>query len=334
MKTLVYSIHEFEKPFLVAAAAGRHPLKLLDAALSAQNAAAATGFESVAIFTADDASAPVLDLLHGAGVKFLAIRAAGHDNVDLPHAARLGLKIANVPAYSPNSVAEHAVALILALNRKLITADRQVHAWNFCLDNLVGFDLSGKTVGLIGTGKIGGTTARILHGFGCRLLGYDAVHDSQLEKNFDLEYVDLPELCRQSDIISLHTSLNPGTRHLINEALIARMKQGVMLINTSRGPVVNTDAVLAGLESGRIGALGLDVYEFEKGLFFADQSARSVRDARLARLLAMPNVLITGHQAFLTREALRNIAASTAQNLDCWQKGVASPNELIPAHGG
>ncbi len=328
MKTLVYSIHQFEKPFLAEAAAGKHELKLLDVALTAQTAQAASGFGAAAIFTADDASALVLDLLSRAGIRYIAIRAAGYDNIDLKHAAALGIKVANVPAYSPNSVAEHTVALMLALNRKLVLSDRQVHAWNFCLDNLVGFDLSGKAVGIIGTGRIGATLARILHGFGCRLLAYDVVKNEQLRMFYGLEYVPLSELCRQSDIITLHTSLNASTWHLVDETHIGLMKKGVMLINTCRGPVLKTDAVISALESGKIGALGLDVYEFEKGIFFADQSNRSVRDERLARLLAFPNVLVTGHQAFLTREALQNIAVGTVQNLDCWEKGASSPNEL------
>ncbi|RAK69499.1 2-hydroxyacid dehydrogenase [Hymenobacter edaphi] len=331
MHVTVFSAHAYEQPHLTAAAAGRHALRFVETPLSLGTAAQAAGSQAVALFTSDDASAPVLARLAELGVRYVAVRAAGHDQVDLPAAARLGLRVANVPAYSPYAVAEHAVALMLALNRRLRQADQQLRRHDYRLDGLVGFDLHGKTVGLIGCGRIGGVLAGILHGFGCRLLGYDVQPDPALSQRTGLRYVSLPELCAASDIISVHAPLSAETRHLIDADLLAQFKPGAMLINTGRGAVLDTAAALAALQSGRLGYLGLDVYEHERGLFFEDHRQEATPDPLLDKLLQQPNVLVTGHQAFLTREALGNIATTTVDHLDAWAQGQPAAHELQPA---
>ena len=328
MLVTVFSAHAFEQPYFTQAAHGQHELRFVAAPLGPGTAAQAQGSQAVVIFTNDDASAPVLEQLHAAGVRYVAIRAAGHDQVDLPAARRLGLRVASVPEYSPYAIAEHTVALILALNRRLRQADQQLRAYDFRLDNLVGFDLHGKTVGIIGLGRIGGVVARILHGFGCQLLGYDVAPDAALGPELGLAYTTLEDLCARADIITLHAPLNAHTQHLVNSELLARMKPGVMLINAGRGGELDTRAALGALRSGQLGYLGLDVYEHEKGLFFDDHSADAPRDELFAQLLAEPNVLITGHQGFLTREALTNIADATIASLGCWSRGEASGTEL------
>jgi D-lactate dehydrogenase len=329
LKAIVYSTKDFERGFLAAAAKRHdHTLRFEEATLSSDTADRSAGYDTAIVFAGDDASAPVIERLGAVGVQYVAIRAAGYDNVDLEKAHALGIRVANVPAYSPYAIAEHAVALILALNRKLIIADKQVHAYNFTVGNLVGFDLHGKTVGVIGTGTIGSVAARILHGFGCVLVACDIRENEALKASLELQYCDLAALCRQSDIITLHTDLNNGTRHLINASVIDQFRPGTMLINTSRGAIVHTPDVINGLKHGQIGAYGGDVYEHEKGVFFCDRSQDRPNDVLLEELLAMPNVLLTPHQAFATREALGNIAETTAFNLSCWETGQRSPNEL------
>jgi D-lactate dehydrogenase len=328
LKTLFYSTKDFELSYLKAAAGRDDEAVFSKDALSLQTADSAKGFDVVSIFTGDDASGTVLEALYKHGVRFIAIRAAGYDNIDLKKANELGITAANVPEYSPYAIAEHAVALILALNRKIITADSQVHRQNFSVSNLTGFDLHGKTAGIIGVGKIGSVLVKIMHGFGCRLLGYDISENKVLKEKFGLEYVDLPALCREANIISMHTCLTPGTRHMISKKLIGLMQHGTMLINTSRGACVNTADIIEGLETGQIGYYGADVYENERGVFFYDYSGRELKDAMLKKLLAMPNVLITPHQAFATKEALTNIAGITFYNINCWKKNQHSENEL------
>jgi D-lactate dehydrogenase len=328
MKILFYSTKVYEQPYLEAAMDARVEAVFTQEPLSLQTVSLAKGFGGISIFTGDDASAAVLEALHQAGIDFIAVRAAGHDNVDLPKAAELGIAVANVPAYSPYAVAEHAVALLLCLNRKLIKANQQVQQHDFTTGNLIGFDLNGKTAGIIGVGRTGSVFAKIMHGFGCRLLGYDIAPNKNLEKLYGLEYVDLPALCRQADIISIHTALTPGTKHLIQKTLIRQMLPGVTIINTSRGGCVDTQDIIDGLESGHIGYYGADVYENERGVFFYDYSQKELKDPLLKELLAMPNVLITPHQAFATTEALTNIAAVTYYNIDCRRKRQPSENEL------
>jgi D-lactate dehydrogenase len=328
MKVIVFSTKGFEQPYLEAANTAGHPLSFTPLSLSPATVEKAARHEAVVVFPGDDVSAPVLQQLHRLGVRYIAIRAVGYDNVDLQTAQELGIACANVPAYSPHAIAEHAVALILALNRKLMIADRQVHRHDFRVDRLVGFDLHKKTAGIVGTGKIGSVVARILHGFGCRLLGYDIEANTELVEETGLSYVPLEELCRQSDIITLNTPLNAATRYLINRERLALMKNGVLLVNTARGAVLNTADALEALESGKIGGLGMDVYEREKDLFFYDHSESALNDEWLEALLRHENVIVTPHQAFATHEALGNIAETTFFNLNCWAAGEPSPNEL------
>ncbi|GAB3588734.1 2-hydroxyacid dehydrogenase [Hymenobacter daeguensis] len=327
MNATVFSVQEFERGFLQRANQARHRLTLLDTPLSADTAHLAQGARAVSIFTRDEAPAAVLGQLWDLGVRYLAVRAAGTDNVDLVAARQLGLRVASVPEYSPYAIAEHAVALMLALCRHLRQADQQLRANDFRLDHLVGFDLHGKTVGILGVGRIGAVVARILHGFGCRLLGVDAQPNPALTGPCGLRYVSLAEACAQADILSVHTPLSAETHHLINDDLLHRMKRGVMLINTGRGGVLDTEAALRALKTGQLGFLGLDVYEKEQALFFADHRQELLLDDTFARLLTFPNVLLTGHQAYLTREALTNIAEATLASLTAWSLGQPAPHE-------
>jgi D-lactate dehydrogenase len=328
MTITVYSAHEYELPFLQQAAEGRHTLRLESKALSAATVELAQGSEGVIIFTNDDASEPVLEQLQALGVRYVAVRAAGHDQVDMVAAHRLGLRVSNVPEYSPYAIAEHTVTLILALNRQLLRAQQLLHRADFRLDTLIGFDLHGKTVGIVGCGKIGSVLAGILHGFGCRLLGHDVQPNPELTERYGLRYVSMSELCTTADIISLHAPLTPTTHYLLGPELLAQCKPGAMLVNTGRGGLVDTRAALAALRIGRLGYLGLDVYEYEKGRYFEDHADTPAADSLLTELLNEPNVLITGHQAFLTREALTNIADTTIASLDAWAAGAPSPYEL------
>ncbi|MAL61071.1 MAG: hydroxyacid dehydrogenase [Flavobacteriaceae bacterium] len=328
MKTTIFSTHKFEEPYLVKANNGKHQLKLLESRLTEETAILATGSKTVSLFTGDDASAIVLEKLKAFGIKNIALRSAGFNNVDLTKAAELGIKVARVPAYSPYAIAEHTLALILALNRKLIKAHNRVREQNFSLNGLTGFDLNGKTVGVIGTGKIGAVLIKILHGLGCNILAQDVVENNDLIDNYGVNYTNCETICKQSDIISLHVPLTATTKHLIDKEHIALMKPGVMLINTSRGGLVDTRAVIEGLKSRKIGYFGMDVYEEEEGLFFEDHSDDILQDDVIARLMTFNNVLITSHQAFLTETALTNIAETTIYNLDCFEKQILSGNEV------
>lgn len=332
MKVLVYSAKGFEIPYLETANNKKHQLTFTEEALSSETAMKAVGYDAISIFSADEACFMTIEKLKDFGVKYITLRSVGYDNVNLRAASRLNIRVANVPEYSPYAIAEHAVALLLTLNRKLIESNFRVHHYNFNLDHLVGFDLNEKTVGIIGTGKIGSVMTKIMHGFGCKLLGYDIEENQDLIDRYHLRYTTLKDLCEQSDVISLHVPLNTETHQLINEELISEMKRGVIIINTARGSVINTEAVVDGLKSGRIGALGIDVYDNEKGIFFYDHSNDIPNDDILMKLNAMPNVLITGHHAFVTKEALTNIAETTIYNLDCWDSGNETENELTDIH--
>lgn len=329
METVIYSTHKFEKNFLEKANSGKHNLKFLDVPLNKTTADLANGAIAVSIFVNDDASSEVLVKLQKAGVKFLVLRSAGYNNVDLGIAKQLGFKVARVPAYSPHAVAEHAVSLMLALNRKLIKANNRVHDLNFSLDGLTGFDMNGKTVGIIGTGQIGAVTAKILNGLGCKILVVDLQENRELIEKYNVQYTNLDNLYTQSNIISLHIPLTPQTRYIINKDSINKMKKGVMIINTSRGALINTKDIIQGLKKGQIGYLGLDVYEEEGGLFFEDHSEDILQDDIISRLLTFKNVLITSHQAFLTDTALQNIAMTTIYNLDCFENNSDCKNEII-----
>ncbi|TCZ72279.1 2-hydroxyacid dehydrogenase [Flaviaesturariibacter aridisoli] len=296
MTVAIFSTHAFEKETLRKALAPAHELRLLAPALTADTAALAAGSEAVCLFVNDDASAPVLKQLAALGVRYLVLRSAGFNNVDLEIAKACGLRVARVPAYSPYAVAEHTVALLLGLNRKLVKAHNRIREGNFSLDGLIGFDLHGKTAGIVGTGKIGQLVAQILRGFGCHVLAFDPAPDTGWATAHGVRYVPLEELFASSDIISLHAPLTPQTHYLVRAETLALMKRGVMLINTSRGALMHTRDAIAALKTGQLGYLGLDVYEEERGLFFEDHSEEILQDDVIARLTTFPNVLITSHQ--------------------------------------
>jgi D-lactate dehydrogenase len=322
MKIAVFDTHTYDRQALDAANQRyAHDLTYFEPRLTSDTASLAAGFPAVCSFVNDRLDAAALEALHDGGTRLLALRSAGFNHVDLDAAMRLGLPVVRVPEYSPHAVAEHAVALVLTLNRKIHRAYNRVREANFSLEGLVGFDLFGKTFGVIGTGRIGAAVARIMRGFGCRLLGFDASPSEALADTLGLHYTGLAEIYREADVISLHIPLTPSTHRLINAEALAQMKRGVMLINTGRGAVVDTRALVGALKSGHIGAAGLDVYEEEEGVFFRDLSDRGLQDDVLARLLTFPNVLITSHQGFLTREALDNIAHTTLASVQAFEQG-------------
>ncbi len=286
------------------------------------------GYDAVCVFVNDRLNAEVIAGLKENGIKLIALRCAGFNNVDLEAAKQNGIKVVRVPAYSPHAVAEHAVALILTLNRKTHKAYNRVREGNFSLERLTGFDLYGKTVGVIGTGKIGQAFCNIMQGFGCKVLAFDLMEDKELASK-GIEYLPLMDVLQQSDVISLHCPLNEQTSHLINKQTIGMMKEGAMLINTSRGGLIDTVDVIEGLKSGRIGYLGLDVYEQEEKLFFKDLSENVIQDDLIMRLLSFPNVLITAHQGFFTEEALVQIAQTTLDNIDTFEAGEPLKNAVI-----
>lgn len=328
MRIAVFSTKTYDERFLSAAAAATaHELEFFEARLSRSTAALADGFDAVCAFVNDDLGAAVLLRLSDVRVKLIALRSAGFNNVDLEAVRSLGLTVVRVPAYSPRSVAEHAVALMLALDRKIHRAHARVREGNFALEGLLGFDIGNRTVGIVGTGKIGVAVARILTGFECRLLGYDVNQNPEAEA-FGVEYVSLREIWERADIITLHAPLTPDTHHMVDAFAVANMRDGVMLINTSRGALIDTAAVINGLKAGKIGYLGLDVYEEEGDLFFEDLSDKVIQDDQFSRLLTFPNVLITGHQAFFTVEAMEHIARDTLANITAFAEGRHSGNEL------
>ncbi|MCS6782576.1 MAG: 2-hydroxyacid dehydrogenase [Gloeomargarita sp. SKYBB_i_bin120] len=329
MKVAVFSTKSYDRQFLDAAnrEAG-HQLVYYDVKLDASTATLAGDAQGVCVFVHDVLDRETLSILHRQGVKLIALRCTGFNNVDLQAAAELGLTVVRVTAYSPYSVAEHAIGLILTLSRKYHRAYNRVREGNFSLEGLLGFDLHARTVGVIGTGKIGMVFAEILQGFGCRLLGYDVYPNDRFPQLKNARYVMLDELYAQSDIISLHCPLLPETYHLIDQRALDKMKPGVILINVSRGALIDTRAMIDGLKSGKIGALGLDVYEEEENLFFQDLSTQIIQDDLFQRLLTFPNVIVTGHQAFFTREALTEIATTTIANLSDFEAGRLCPHEI------
>jgi D-lactate dehydrogenase len=314
MNIAVFSSKQYDRASLDEANAGRHQLRYLEPHLARETVALAHRHDAVCVFVNDKLDAPVLEALATEGVRLIALRCAGFNNVDLGAAQRLGLAVVRVPAYSPHAVAEHTLALMLALNRKLHRAYNRVREGNFALEGLLGFDFNGRTAGVIGTGKIGAVVARILHGFGCRVLAFDPWPNDEC-RSLGVEYVALDQLLGESDIVTLHCPLTPENHHLINAAALSQMKPGVMLINTSRGGLLDTRAVIGALKSGKLGHVGLDVYEEEAEMFFEDLSSTILRDDIFTRLLTFPNVIITGHQGFFTREALAAIAATTIANI-------------------
>ena len=288
----------------------------------------AKGYDVVCVFVNDKLNSDVIDALHKLGVKLIALRCAGFNNVDNIRAKELGIGVVRVPAYSPYAVAEHTLGLAMTLNRKYHKAFPRLKDGNFSLDGLLGFDFHGKTVGIIGTGKIGQIFANLMMGLGCKVIAHDKYPNEEL-KSKGVEYVELDELYKNSDIISLHCPLTHETYHIINEYAISAMKKGVMILNTSRGPLVNTYAAIEGLKKGKIGYLGLDVYEEEEKLFFEDLSEKVIQDDQFVRLQTFPNVLITAHQAFFTREALNNITETTFRNIQEYLTTGTCENEVL-----
>lgn len=326
MKIAFFSTKPYDKEFFEKHNQ-THELTFYEVALSETSVRLAEGFDGICVFVNDKVNASIIEKLAKLGIKLIALRCAGFNNVDLEAAKNANLTVVRVPAYSPHAVAEHAVALIMTLNRKTHKAYNRVREGNFSLEKLSGFDLYQKTVGVIGTGKIGEAFARIMQGFGCKVIAYD-VFPNQSLIDFGVKYVSLDEVLQQSDIISLHCPLTDKTLHLINETSIAQMKTGAMLINTSRGALVDTQAAIEGLKSKKIGYLGLDVYEQESNIFFNDLSEEILVDDTLARLMTFPNVLITSHQGFLTEEALTQIAVITLNNITSFEQGQKSGNEV------
>lgn len=319
MKVAVFNTKPYDRLFLEQAnAKSKHDLLFLEPRLTRETALLANGKEAVCAFVNDELKADVLLELAGQGIRLVALRCAGFNNVDVPAAHKLGMTVVRVPAYSPHAVAEHTVALMLALNRKIHRAYGRVRDGNFSLEGLMGFDLNGRTVGIIGTGKIGTLVAKIMGGFGCRLLAHDPFPNEECRK-MGVEYLEISRLLSESDIVTLHCPLSPETRHLINSHAVRRMKAGAMLLNTGRGALVDTRAVIEGLKSRQIGSLGLDVYEEEADLFFENLSNQVIQDDVFTRLLTFPNVIITGHQAFFTQQAMQNIAETTLANITAFE---------------
>lgn len=321
MKMTFFDTHQFDKEsFLLANKNFQIDIEFLETQLNDKTARLAEGTEVICSFVNDKLDEGCIEKLHEVGVKLIALRSAGFNHVDLKAAQKHGMLVARVPSYSPNAVAEFATGLLLTLNRNIHRAYNRVRELNFSLDGFVGFNLYQKTIGIIGTGKIGKIFALQIVSFGCHVLVYDIYKDEELEKHPNIEYTDLQSLYSKSDVISLHLPLSPETKHLINHDSIEKMKQGVLMINTGRGALIDAKALIEGLKSGKIGGAALDVYEEEEKLFFKDHSNQILKDDIYARLLTFPNVLMTSHQAFLTKEALHNIAETTLENVDEFYK--------------
>jgi len=328
LKVAVFSTKTYDQCYLEEANKKHdHQLAFFETRLTPDTTPLAKDYEAVCAFVNDDLDRTVLQKLAQGGTKLIALRSAGFNHVDLPAVSDLGMRVARVPAYSPAAVAEHTVALLLSLNRKVYRSYNRVRDGNFSLEGLLGFDLEGKTVGVVGTGKIGATFARIMLGFRCRVLAFDPYPNEECVQ-MGVRYVDLPTLLSTSDIISLHCPLTVETQHLINQESLGKVKRGVMLINTGRGALIDTRAVVQALKAGIIGYLGLDVYEEEEELFFRDLSGQVIQDDTFARLQTFPNVVITGHQAFFTREALTKIADTTLGNVTAFETGKGTFHEV------
>ena len=331
MKIAFFDTHQFEKEtFLKVNEHFHYDIRFIDARLNKGTASLAKDADVVCSFVNDKIDDECIQILKSSGIRMIALRSAGFNHVDVASARRNDMVVTRVPGYSPHAVAEFAVGLLLTMNRKIHKAYSRVRDLNFSLDHLVGFDLHGKTVGVVGAGKIGKIFAQIMASFGSRVLIYDAKKDAAMEANPNIYYVDYEYLCKNSDVISLHVPLIPETRHMVDEKAINHMKAGVFIVNTGRGSLIDSRALLEGLKSGKIGGAALDVYEEEENVFFQDLSDKILQDDVLARLLTFPNVLITSHQAFLTNEALRNIAETTLQSISEFaQKGVISAEKVV-----
>jgi len=329
MKIAFFDAHKFEKPvFEKMNLTFAHEITFFEHRLRYETAVLAKGFSGVCSFVNDQLTADTLQVLKNHGIELIALRSAGFNHVDLKAAKELKIKVLRVPEYSPHAVAEHAVALLLSLNRKIHKSYLRVRDLNFSLDGLVGMDLYQKTVGVVGTGRIGKVFAEIMSGFGCKILLNDVTPDKLFSQKIGAEYVSLGELYASAHVISLHVPLNEKTRYLINENSLSQMKKGVFVINTGRGALIHTKDLVKSLKTGHLGGAGLDVYEEEEKIFFQDHSEDILQDDVLARLLTFPNVLITSHQAFLTQEALENIAQTTLSNISEYEKGLPLKNEV------
>lgn len=316
-KIAIFDAHHFERsPLNNANAKYGYQITFFEARLTPETVSMAQGFDVVCSFANDRVNAEVIQQLQAFGIKLIALRSAGFNHVDLAAAKKANISVVRVPAYSPYAIAEHAVGLILALNRKIHRAYNRTRELNFSLDGLVGFDLHGKTVGVIGAGRIGSIFCKIMSGFGCQVMVYDLNPPEELKKNSQIQFVDLETLYKSAQIISLHVPLNPQTKHILDQKAFSMMRPGVMVINTGRGALIETHALIQNLKTGQIGSAGLDVYEEEENFFFQDLSGKVLQDDDLARLLTFPNVLVTSHQGFLTFEALTNIADTTFMNIN------------------
>ena len=329
MKVAVFSTKPYDRRFLEAANQDKtHQLHFFEVQMNEDTAILASDYPAICVFVNDNLDRPTIAKLAAGGTKLIALRCAGFNNVDLKAAKELGLTVVRVPAYSPYAVTEYTIALILTLNRKIHRAYNRVREGNFAIDGLVGFDLNCKTVGIIGTGKIGFLVAEaLMKGFGCKILAYDPYPNPDLAA-MGAKYVDLDELARRSEIITLHCPLTPETHYIINEKLISEMKKGVMLVNTGRGKLIDTKAVIEGLKSKKIGYIALDVYEQEANFFFEDLSNEIIEDDVLQRLVTFPNAIVTSHQAFFTETALNNISEITLGNITDFETGKDCPNQI------
>ncbi len=328
MKVAVFSAKRYDREFLNAAnATAGHQLRYFDTPLDVESSVLATGYEAVCIFVNDAANADVLKVLAAGGTRLIALRCTGFNNVDLKTAADLGLKVVRVVTYSPYSVAEHAVSLLQAINRKIHRAYNRTRDSNFELDGLMGFDLHGKTVAVVGTGKIGCVFTKIMLGFGCEVIGYDK-YPSETFLALGARYAEPGEIGAKADIISLHCPLTPETHHIVNADTLSRAKRGALLVNTSRGGLIDTEAAIEALKSGQLGGLALDVYEQEADLFFRDLSSTIIADDVFQRLLSFPNVIVTGHQAFFTQEAISTICETTINSVTQFANGQPLTDEI------
>ncbi|MDB4286370.1 2-hydroxyacid dehydrogenase [bacterium] len=329
MKIAVFSTQTFDRTYFSELNKDlEHEIEFFEAALNEHTTNLTQGFDAICVFVNDTVDSEVIQRLSENGVKLVALRCAGFNNVDIEAASKHNIKVVRVPRYSPQSVAEHAVALILTLNRKTHKAYNRIREGNFSLERLKGFELAGKTVGVIGTGFIGAFFSRIMLGFGCKVIAFD-IHPSEKLRKEGVEFVPFDTLLETSDIISLHCPLNTHTHHIINKSGFSKMKKGVMLINTSRGALIDTKAAINSLKNEKLGYLGIDVYEQEEALFFRDLSESIIQDDQIARLLAFPNVLLTSHQGFFTHEALEEITTTTLANITAIESGVECGNEVI-----
>lgn len=328
MKIAVFSTKPYDKDFLNKYNENNYDISFFEAPLKSTTVGLTKGFDVVCVFVNDQVNQGVVQSLAQNGVSLIALRCAGFNNVDLAAAKQHNIKVVRVPAYSPEAVAEHTVALILTLNRKTHKAYNRVREGNFSLQNLIGFNLFKKTIGVIGTGKIGAAFCKIMLGFGCEVIAYDINPSSELIA-MGVQYLDVDELYHKSDLISLHCPLNTETKHIINTNAISKMKDGVMLINTSRGALINTADIIKALKTKKVGFLGIDVYEQEENLFFQDFSEQLIEDELILRLISFPNVIITSHQAFLTTEALTEISKTVFENIACFEENAALANEVV-----